>query len=95
MNIHRTESYHMSIFRHIFAFVSVYERLLCFVEGCTIFNLTGCSPCFDLNSLMTYADLDVLSPLEGRETPFKIQMQIAEVRNVSCLCSCSGSYFVV
>ncbi|CAG5126261.1 unnamed protein product [Candidula unifasciata] len=29
-------------------------------------------------SLMTYADLDVLSPLEGRETPFKIQMQIAE-----------------
>ncbi|XP_059174413.1 electrogenic aspartate/glutamate antiporter SLC25A13, mitochondrial-like isoform X3 [Physella acuta] len=29
-------------------------------------------------SMMTYADLDRLSPMEGRETPFKIQMQIAE-----------------
>ncbi|XP_059174414.1 electrogenic aspartate/glutamate antiporter SLC25A13, mitochondrial-like isoform X4 [Physella acuta] len=31
-----------------------------------------------LPSMMTYADLDRLSPMEGRETPFKIQMQIAE-----------------
>lgn len=29
-------------------------------------------------SMMTFADLDKLSPMEGRETPFKIQMQIAE-----------------
>ncbi|RUS72268.1 hypothetical protein EGW08_019969 [Elysia chlorotica] len=29
-------------------------------------------------SVITYADIDSLSPMRGRETPFKIQMQIAE-----------------
>ncbi|GFR64060.1 calcium-binding mitochondrial carrier protein Aralar1, partial [Elysia marginata] len=29
-------------------------------------------------SVITYADIDALSPMKGRETPFKIQMQIAE-----------------
>ncbi|XP_005095774.2 calcium-binding mitochondrial carrier protein Aralar2 [Aplysia californica] len=30
------------------------------------------------SSVLYYSDLDELSPMEGRETPFKIQMQIAE-----------------
>lgn len=34
--------------------------------------------------MLSYADLDAISALGDRETPFKIQMQIAEVLQVSC-----------
>ena len=35
--------------------------------------------CFSMGRMLSYADLDAISAEGGRDTPFKIQMQIAEV----------------